>query len=76
MFVGFTLTTDPFRVGSCLIASDLIASLENPTERKKSKAHVSARFWPYILYIIQPKPVTENTEKILLFVRNVNGKRK
>lgn len=35
VFVGFTLTTDPFRVGSCLIASDLIASLENPTERKK-----------------------------------------
>lgn len=41
VFVGFTLTTDPFRVGSCLIASDLIASLENPTEReKKKKVHV------------------------------------
>lgn len=40
VFVGFTLTTDPFRVGSCLIASDLIASLENPTEKKKSKVHV------------------------------------
>lgn len=38
VFVGFTLTTDPFRVGSCLIASDLIASLENPTEREKKKS--------------------------------------
>jgi len=40
VLVGFTLTTDPFRVGSCLIASDLIASLENPSAKKKSKVHV------------------------------------
>jgi len=29
--VGFTLTTEPFRVGSCLMASGLIPSQENPT---------------------------------------------
>lgn len=32
VLVGFTLTTEPFRVGSCLMASDLIPSQENPTE--------------------------------------------
>lgn len=32
VLVGFTLTTEPFRVGSCLMASGLIPSQENPTE--------------------------------------------
>lgn len=31
VLVGFTLTTEPFRVGSCLMASGLIPSQENPT---------------------------------------------
>lgn len=58
VFVGFTLTTDPFRVGSCLIASDLIASLENPTEKKKKIKCMnypsSARFWTYIFTSYNP----------------------
>ena len=32
VLVGLTLTTEPFRVGSCLMASGLIPSQENPTE--------------------------------------------
>lgn len=32
VLVGFTLTTEPFRVGSCLMASGRIPSQENPTE--------------------------------------------
>ena len=32
VLVGLTLTTEPLRVGSCLMASGLIPSQENPTE--------------------------------------------
>lgn len=37
VFVGFTLTTEPFRVGSCLMASGLSPSQENPTETQYSE---------------------------------------
>lgn len=37
VLVGFTLTTEPFRVGSCLMASGLIPSQENPT---KTQVHL------------------------------------
>lgn len=43
VLVGFTLTTEPFRVGSCLMASGLIPSQENPTETQHT--------WNYFLYM-------------------------
>lgn len=65
VLVGLTLTTEPFRVGSCLMASGLIPSQENPTERYDTGiTSVSVRAGPVPFPTMRPGKIHVETHSL------------